>query len=47
MKNIEKSGKWVKEEAFASLKCKFELRNLVLDITVHIFAICHDKEEKN
>ena len=47
MKNIKKSGKRVKREALVSLKYKFELRNVVLDISVHFFAICHDVEEKS
>ena len=43
----EKPGKCVKGEAFLFLKCKLELRNLVLDITVHFLAICHDVKEKS
>ena len=46
MKNIKKSGKCVKGEAFISLKCKFEFRNGVLDIGVHFLAISHNLEKK-
>ena len=46
MKNIKKSGKCVKGEAFISLKCKFKFRNGVLDIGVHFLAISLNLEKK-
>ena len=46
IKNVKQSGKCVKREAFTSLKCNFELKKVILDISVHFLAICYNVEEK-